>query len=135
MNTLKTVVAALGVAGIVILLPTMARADEHHRWHGGEIRHFEHHDRARWQGGYWHHGPHGGRLGWWWVVGGAWYFYPQPIYPYPDPYVPPAVVVPAPSVQPAPQYWYYCDSARTYYPYVSSCPSGWRAVPATPPPQ
>jgi hypothetical protein len=39
----------------------------------------------------------------------------------------PALSGPAPQ-----QYWYYCDSARTYYPYVSSCPEGWRAVPATP---
>jgi len=29
--------------------------------------------------------------------------------------------------------WYYCDSAKAYYPYVSDCKEGWRAVPATPP--
>jgi hypothetical protein len=29
--------------------------------------------------------------------------------------------------------WYYCESSKTYYPYVSQCPEGWRAVPATPP--
>jgi len=29
--------------------------------------------------------------------------------------------------------WYYCDSARGYYPYVSSCPQPWRTVPAVPP--
>lgn len=29
--------------------------------------------------------------------------------------------------------WYYCDSAKGYYPYVSQCPEGWRSVPATPP--
>lgn len=38
-----------------------------------------------------------------------------------------------PSGPPPQQYWYYCDSARGYYPYVSSCPEQWRAVPATPP--
>jgi hypothetical protein len=41
----------------------------------------------------------------------------------------------APVVAPAPvqQYWYYCPPANAYYPYVPSCPSGWQAVPATPP--
>ena len=38
-----------------------------------------------------------------------------------------------PSGPPPQQYWYYCDSARGYYPYVSNCPEQWRAVPATPP--
>ncbi|HTY68227.1 MAG TPA: hypothetical protein VMH36_16345, partial [Alphaproteobacteria bacterium] len=27
-----------------------------------------------WHGGRWFHGEHGGRAGWWWVVGGVWYF-------------------------------------------------------------
>jgi hypothetical protein len=29
--------------------------------------------------------------------------------------------------------WYYCESSKTYYPYVSECREGWRAVPAVPP--
>ena len=29
--------------------------------------------------------------------------------------------------------WYYCDSARGYYPYVPECKEGWRPVPANPP--
>ena len=29
--------------------------------------------------------------------------------------------------------WSYCESAKSYYPYVSQCPEGWRIVPATPP--
>jgi hypothetical protein len=29
--------------------------------------------------------------------------------------------------------WYYCDSTKTYYPYVTECKEGWRQVPATPP--
>jgi restriction system protein len=24
--------------------------------------------------------------------------------------------------------WYYCDAAQAYYPYVKTCPTGWRAV-------
>ena len=36
-------------------------------------------------------------------------------------------VVPAPSAG-----WYYCDSARAYYPAVSQCAEGWRVVSETP---
>ena len=36
--------------------------------------------------------------------------------------------------QPAAAVWYYCDSARAYYPYVAACNEGWRTVPAMPPP-
>jgi hypothetical protein len=45
-----------------------------------------------------------------------------------------------PSAQSAPQsdqasFWYYCKDAKTYYPYVRECPSGWQQVaPQTTPP-
>lgn len=29
--------------------------------------------------------------------------------------------------------WYYCASAKGYYPYVADCKEGWRPVPAVPP--
>jgi hypothetical protein len=32
-----------------------------------------------WEGGRWHHEVRNGRDGWWWDVGGAWYYYPQPM--------------------------------------------------------
>jgi Family of unknown function (DUF6515) len=35
--------------------------------------------------------------------------------------------------QPAPGSWYYCESAKGYYPYVPECREGWRTVPAAPP--
>ena len=63
--------------------------------------------------------------------------------PYYYPYYPAPVVVspPAPPVyveqqQAAPQagYWYYCETARGYYPYVKDCPGGWKAVPPAPAP-
>lgn len=96
-------------------------------------------------------GPHGGHgdhspafslhfgfpLGWYEP---HYYYSPPPHY-----YYPPAVVVaPAPQVyvqrsdppsdqaQPA---WYYCEQSRGYYPYVKSCPGGWKRVSPTPPPQ
>ena len=48
---------------------------------------------------------------------------------------PPVAVAPvivAPPPPPPMRMWYYCESARTYYPYVAYCPEGWRAVPAAP---
>ncbi len=57
---------------------------------------------------------------------------------YPPPYYyPPQVVVVPPSQppvyieqsQPAAQsFWYYCKSAKGYYPYVKECPEGWQKV-------
>jgi hypothetical protein len=37
------------------------------------------HGHLAWGGGRWHHEIRNGRDGWWWDVGGAWYFYPQMI--------------------------------------------------------
>jgi hypothetical protein len=135
--------------------PQAAWAQHPERVWRGDIRSFERHDVHRWRSGAWRHGSHAGRFGWWWVAGGVWYFYPQPVYPYPDPYRPPTVIVetsPAPPVvvqmpaqvqpapqlpsvapQPAAQFWYYCEAQQGYYPYVAACPTGWKTVPVTPP--
>jgi len=50
---------------------------------------------------------------------------------------PQAAVAPSqPQAAPAPAgNWYYCDSAKSYYPNVSQCAEGWRTVPSTPPPR
>jgi hypothetical protein len=37
------------------------------------------HGRLAWEGGRWRHEMHNGRYGYWWDVGGVWYFYPQPM--------------------------------------------------------
>ena len=62
------------------------------------------------------------------------YGYP-PYYPY-YPYEPvPVVAEPQTYIQqPAPSYWYYCEEAKAYYPYVQQCPGGWLTVvpPAAP---
>ena len=50
----------------------------------------------------------------------------------PVPPVPQGAPPQAPAA-PAPATWYYCNSAKAYYPYVSQCPEGWRQVPAMPP--
>lgn len=145
----KTFVGRIALASIVLATGLAASAAHADRddwgwrggwrgdWHGGPDWRFH-------GGGRWYHGDHDGRFGWWWIAGpGLWYFYTQPVYPYPyGPYYydypsPPVVVVPSQPAEPAPppaqQYWYYCDSAKAYYPYVSTCPGGWRKVPATPP--
>src|SRR5487761_1891716 len=105
-------------------------------WRDRDIRYFDRGDLNIWRGGRWVNDMHDDQWGWWWVAGGMWYFYPQPVYPYPDPYTPPVVV--QPNVAPAPvapqtttQVWYYCEANKGYYPYVSNCPSGWRTVTPT----
>lgn len=68
-----------------------------------------------------HHHHHGGRV----FIGGSYFYgYPAYYYPYGVPLYPPA---------PADPYWYYCRAAKTYYPYVQTCPGGWeRYLPGTP---
>jgi hypothetical protein len=106
-------------------------------FHGRDFHHFKADESAHWRAGHWTHGWHDGRYAWWWTVGGFWYFYPEPVYPYPT-YIPPAIVVqeapPIPSGLPPAQFWYYCDNPHGYYPYVASCNGPWREVPATPAP-
>jgi hypothetical protein len=52
------------------------------RFARGEIRHRDfgghaYRGRLAWEAGRWRHEAHNGRMGWWWDVGGVWYFYPQ----------------------------------------------------------
>jgi hypothetical protein len=55
--------------------PRFARGGLPARNFGGHA----YHGRMAWEGGRWRHEIHNGRNGWWWDVGGAWYFYPQPM--------------------------------------------------------
>jgi hypothetical protein len=71
------------------------------------------------------------------------YYYPYSYWPPPyGTYWPPPVIVqesqtyiqqpvPAPPSRPE-AYWYYCPSARAYYPTVSECPEPWVKVPPRP---
>lgn len=128
-----------------LAFPALAQERHHGRggnrehWHG-DIRHFHNHDIGRWREGRWVHGLHAGRHGWWWIVGPTWYWYPAPVYPFPDPYQPPVAMVPAEPALPPPAataqppagYWYYCRDSGRYYPYVAQCRSPWERVPAMP---
>ncbi|MGH8153499.1 MAG: hypothetical protein ACREPF_12325 [Rhodanobacteraceae bacterium] len=104
--------------------------------------HFSAHDQAMWRGGTWHHAYFRGRWGWWWPAGGAWYFYPQPIYPYPlavspvlYPAPPPVVVAPAAAppppvvLAPPPKFRYYCNDPAGYYPQVVNCATAFQKIP------
>ena len=71
------------------------------------------------------------------IVGSPFYYYPY-TYPYPYSYYPPMSYLPPDYVEgagtPSPAYWYYCDGAKAYYPYVKECPGGWQQVMPQPPP-
>lgn len=111
-----------------------AQRGPHADFHGRDIAHFGPDELRVWRGGVWRHEWHDGRWGWWWTVDGGWYFYPEPIFPYPT-YVPPVIIAqPSPPVVtglPPAQFWYFCDNPRGYYPYVATCSVPWRAVPVT----
>ena len=86
-------------------------------------------------------------------VAGAPYYYANDVYytQAPDGYAvaqppadaqiaqaPPPAAGPAPAPASTPQApaastWYYCQSSKSFYPYVSQCAEGWKQVPATPP--
>ncbi len=149
-----------------VLTASLTRAEEfrhdhhEHPFREHDVRRFRPHELELWRRGVWRQEWHEGRFGWWWAVGGIWYFYERPIYPYPMVvanvmYVPPVTVVTpgypaqvmappvspqgttvvAPLAPPVPttQLYYYCDSARGYYPAVAQCPQPWRRVPLMPP--
>lgn len=120
----------------------------HGQFYGHDFAHFTPHDQALWHGGVWHHEERNGRYGWWYVVDGIWYFYDEPIYPYPTfipdivyipdvvevaPPPPPEVEAPPPAPAAASYYYYFCPDTQTYYPYVTSCASPWQQVAPTPP--
>ncbi len=41
----------------------------------------------------------------------------------------------APAAQPQQTWWYYCNEAQAYYPYVKECAGGWQRVAPQPPAQ
>ena len=92
-------------------------------------------------GGYHHgfrHGGHGSFGSARWIApalagGLVTYALIQPRVVYAQP--PIVTVAPPPTVlgaaNPASVY-YYCDSARNFYPYTQACPEGWKVLPTTP---
>lgn len=137
----------LGVAALLLVAMTVTHSDAGGGRGSGGARHSGSHGGS-------HHHSHGhghGRViigvGPWWGPGwGGWpyYGYPYyPYYPYYSYYYPysPTVAQPSTYVERElttdsrpPAYWYYCESARGYYPNVQSCPETWlRVAPVTSP--
>jgi hypothetical protein len=123
--------------------------ENRHNFHGRNYHHFNEREPATWRNGNWHHTSYGGRFGWWWVVGGVWYWYAAPIYPYPTvvpiepilvaPIVaePPRMVMPPPqptfAAAPQPLMLYWCDDPKGFAPHVQNCNVDWKPIPAPPP--
>jgi hypothetical protein len=119
---------------------------------GRDFTHFTPEEHAAWTGGRWRHDWHDGRLGWWWDVSGVWYFYTDPVYPYPEYVADYADAGPdyayaddydESQVAEAPDEdadqgngftYFFCPASNAYYPYVSSCAVPWSPVPTTPSP-
>ena len=131
-------VVAIGAILMACAMPGQAaglqgRGGHVHGGGGGSVVHLH-------SGGGWGWGPAFGLglgLGWW---GLTYPYYANPYYPY---YEQPPVIIQQPPaemyVQPVPQqtvdpgYWYYCQDAKGYYPYVKECPNGWMKVVPSPP--
>jgi hypothetical protein len=116
---------------------TVALAPAEAGWHhfrGGAVVAWGPEDIGLWRGGYWHHGVYGSRVGWWWAVGGAYYWYPEAVYPYPS-VASEVVVTQTPTVitppAAAPSY-YYCDNPAGYYPQIQVCNQPFRPVSVVP---
>ena len=101
------------------------RPAPHSGFAAGPVGRLGRRDLDRWRGGHWFHGRRGRRLGWWWFAGGFWYWYPSPIYPYPD-------YASQDYVSGGGEVWYRCEDPPGFYPYLQSCPSGWEPVPTAP---
>jgi hypothetical protein len=63
--------------------PVVGRGPDARFMHGAIAAHsfggHPYRGRMGWEGGRWRHEVHDGRNGWWWDVGGVWYYYPQPM--------------------------------------------------------
>ena len=147
MKAIKSlVVAAVAAAGMAVVADVQAAGPVRSGAHGGN-----------WSGGHWRGGGHWGGRYWYPRVGfylgapllwSAWYwgwpydyYYPRTVvydrvierYPaaYPDGVMEPSTTEVAPSrgaPTQGPLYMNYCESAKAYYPKVTSCPEGWKFI-------
>jgi hypothetical protein len=129
MKRLLAAIAVLTSATLIAIAPADAAARGGHGggFHGGGFHGhgFHHGFRPGFRGSvfigigpYW--GPYWDPY--WWP-----YYYPPAYAPV---YTTPVATEPQTYIQqsPAPTNWYYCESARGYYPYVQQCPGGWLTV-------
>ena len=131
MKTAKPLIVAALVALTLAAISSPASAHGYRGgyYYGGPRISFGFYGPGYWGPGYW--GAYPGYYGYGYGYGYA---------------PPPVVVVPseprvyverdAPAVAPSTgQWWYWCASAKGYYPYVSTCSEGWQRVPPQPPQQ
>ena len=149
MKAIKSlVVAALAAAGLAAGAEVQAAGPVHSgagsgHWNGGG-----HWRGGSWGGRYWY--PRVGFYvgapllwsAWYWGWPYDYYYYPRTVvydrvierYPasYPDGVMEPSAEAPRGPGAPmqAPAYRNYCDSAKAYYPKATSCPEGWKFIPA-----
>ena len=130
---MKRIVAVVAVVGLFLIAAAPADARGGRGGGGGHgVRGGGFHGQRF----HWHH--HGFRSS---VVigGGVWlgpywgpYWYPPYYPPYESAYTTPIVIESQPQTfiqqSPAQSYWYYCEDAKAYYPYVKECPAGWLTV-------
>lgn len=158
MKTMRSLVlAALAAAGLTAVADAQANPAARS---GSTGTRPSHGGGGNWSGHHGHPGHHGhrywpgSRLGFYIgapVLFGSWYWgYPHDYYyprtvvvervieRYPASY-PEGVMEPAPTTEvprgegaptQAPAYMNYCEAAKAYFPKVTSCPEGWRFVPA-----
>jgi len=113
-------VSLLAVAFLLVhVLPSYAGGHGGHGGHGFGHHHGSHH-------GFRGHGAIVIGPSFWWDPWWPWWYYPPPYYAYP----PPPVIMQQPPAYPAPpappqSYWYYCQSAKAYYPSVETCAEAW----------
>jgi hypothetical protein len=88
-------------------------------WHSGHSGHHHRHGSTVFFGGAFFWSP------WWWS---PWAFYP-PYYSTVVVSEPPVFIQGPSGDQATPGFWYFCQSARGYYPDVQTCPEDWIRVP------
>ncbi len=142
---MKKMALAFAMA-FVLLATSVAEANGRHR--GGGYYRGGHHHGGHYRGSYYRGGwGWGGGWGYGWggdwggfavyprvIIGGSYGWgnpYPYYSYPYyPRPIViersEPQIYVQQP--QPEPQYWYYCENPKGYYPSVKTCRNKWLKV-------
>jgi len=163
MKAIKSLVVAVALTAAGMAIGADAQAATHGGWsgHTGGTGHWSgghfsggHFSGGHFAGGHFGHGPRffGPRFSffigapliwpaWYWGYPYYydWYYYPRAAYVerYPmstpdDAATTEAPVGPGAPTQ-GPLYMNYCESAKAYYPKVTSCPEGWKFLPAQPP--
>jgi hypothetical protein len=136
MNTAKTMLTA-AVVGLALVAGTASATGYrgYYRGHGHYHGHY-HYPRTTfsigvWGPGYWGWPGYWGAPYWGGYYGGGYYPGPTTVYTEPRVYVERDEAAPAPNG--GGQWWYWCQSAKGYYPYVASCSEGWQRVSPQPP--